>query len=1063
MARYEIQIEIRGQQYIIDTYGDEQTQESIYLNYDIADIKDISTRKSGVSSTIPLPETDNNRFIFGNISDLNVDLNWNPNIQTPCVIMSDSVVIFQGYLQLSNATLKEDGSAEYETTVYSGNDNFWDLVGEGYISDMTFSMVGLNNGIEGPTLWTYENIVYSWTQSWEWGYYYPLIDYGYNWQQQSWNGLTNSSTKAFISTVHNVNYYYITEPVNTADSTNFFPAIYVKKVWDTIFQTLTQSVYSNGQYISQNVPYSYQSEFLNSDVFENLLIPFSRPNLSIVTGSSPYDANQFYVGEQSALDIQPQLFKSPFAEQYFYSPIIFNNESGIYPETFFVQNDCYTYSETDSYYTNTSAIGYAQSFNISVIFYLPVYCLPEEVIDYTSVSLSLYRSYQSPYQAPYITASLWNIGQGFPMPTYQGNTSYIKSISDILTGPTASLIVDGTTTLFYEVTAIFTSDWYDGRDTPHTPIQPGESVRLSLFTQFSVLPTGFTMSFIIDGTSTIYNTYNQTIVPYGGLIDFNQVLPLNVKKKDFITNIIKMFNLYIEPSKIWNNTLIIEPRPDYYENGVILDWTDKIDLDSDITEQILSETQPKTTLFTYTKDNDFYNTDYQLETTGQVYGQYRYVIDNDYLTSQQTIGPGFSPTPIVQVPGNYEIIIPKIGQPSSSSGNLPNTSTNIRIVTRNYNDIGATSPKKGLIQINNSVDYWFLSTTGSNVIFELEVLPNNLGSFNIPTQGSNAVQQTYYPYVGMVDYPLAPTYDLSYGQTELLYYIPLPPGLVGPSQSAGQQLITNNNLYTLYWQQYIEQISDKDSRLVKCKMFLNAYDISTFYFNSSIYLIINGQGQYYQVNKISNYDPTQDGLCDVELLKVLNYTVPKNLYSPIRYTNTQKKQGYAINDATQNTIIGIGNAVLGKANVVTGDNVFVAGKVNYALADNIIVIGTNNQVQQLSENSVVVGESNTIGNFVTSSMIVGSTNYIASGLTNVAIFGDNLYPSRSNSFSVQAPLVNAFNVVDAGEDSVLNAFSDIPVNIIDAGLDVVRRLGSSSPINIIDAGLDSVLNNNPTT
>ena len=126
-----------------------------------------------------------------------------------------------------------------------------------------------------------------------------------------------------------------------------------------------------------------------------------------------------------------------------------------------------------------------------------------------------------------------------------------------------------------------------------------------------------------------------------------------------------MFNLYVEPSKDYPKTLIIEPRDNYYQSGTIKDWSRKLNTNTPVEEQILGETQNKKTTFKYKEDKDFFNTDYTTTTGGLSYGEYNYYIDNDFTTGEKKIEVIFSPNPIVavRVPKSKaysQIIIPKI-------------------------------------------------------------------------------------------------------------------------------------------------------------------------------------------------------------------------------------------------------------------------------------------------------------------------------------------------------------------------------------------------------------------
>ncbi|NBW15126.1 MAG: hypothetical protein EBR82_44710, partial [Caulobacteraceae bacterium] len=53
-----------------------------------------------------------------------------------------------------------------------------------------------------------------------------------------------------------------------------------------------------------------------------------------------------------------------------------------------------------------------------------------------------------------------------------------------------------------------------------------------------------------------------------------------LKAKDFLTALIKMFNLYIEPNQLDDRLLAIEPRDIYYNDNVV-DITNNLDVSKD--------------------------------------------------------------------------------------------------------------------------------------------------------------------------------------------------------------------------------------------------------------------------------------------------------------------------------------------------------------------------------------------------------------------------------------------------------------------------------------------------
>jgi hypothetical protein len=79
---------------------------------------------------------------------------------------------------------------------------------------------------------------------------------------------------------------------------------------------------------------------------------------------------------------------------------------------------------------------------------------------------------------------------------------------------------------------------------------------------------------------------------------------------------------------------------------------------------------------------------------------------------------------------------------------------------------------------------------------------------------------------------------------------------------------TNNNIYNAYWKRYIEEITHKDSKIVRAWFYLNEDDIHNFSFRYLIWADLGGGGAYYHVNKIIDYNPLQRQVTQVELLKI---------------------------------------------------------------------------------------------------------------------------------------------------------------------------------------------------
>jgi hypothetical protein len=110
---------------------------------------------------------------------------------------------------------------------------------------------------------------------------------------------------------------------------------------------------------------------------------------------------------------------------------------------------------------------------------------------------------------------------------------------------------------------------------------------------------------------------------------------------------------------------------------------------------------------------------------------------------------------------------------------------------------------------------------------------------------------TSYGYAGHMDNPDNPQADLNFGAPKEIY-------------TTFDQGTLSNNLFNVYYSPYFAEITDKDSRLITCKMKLNEQDIFNLNFGKFIYI----DGTLYRLIKISDF--TEDDVCEVQLLRVIN-------------------------------------------------------------------------------------------------------------------------------------------------------------------------------------------------
>jgi len=531
MTRYEILIELNGVRQQLDTYK----LDPISLTFNVADVADISSRNSSFSKTIKLPETRNNRQVFGDISDLGVDSSFNPNRKTKCWILVDTAVVFEGYLQLKKVFVdKETDKADYEVVVYADNDNFFKQLGNKFITDSDYS--------ELSHYWTAGNVRDSWTSEWSKGYFYPLIDYGYDWDLGEVNGWTNAW--------------------NTQVRTNqMFPATNAKYIWDKIFN---------------DAGYTYQSNFLNSQVFTSLYIPFNRekllrPNTSTASRFSigRTQSSTFLSWTQSRVDPNTIVEQDPY-----YGPIVVANSVNNLIGTFSIpfNSEASPNGDPDNLYNTTTYLYTAPTNFISQRFVCN--------FDITFRFKVEFGAFAFGFSGAYATSICFKRSRN-PITGVTVSGGYVMPVNgSIAARPFTSAAIPGiqyeaaggTTQQPQRCYGQISTDILDNSTTNQKKLFPGEKVWVevrysannidirSKVGNSNLLPPTETIGGIsyntrlpigtacgtFSGNNKFFNVLNNDVL-VDELIDYNQVLPLNVKQSDFILSIIKMFNLYVEP------------------------------------------------------------------------------------------------------------------------------------------------------------------------------------------------------------------------------------------------------------------------------------------------------------------------------------------------------------------------------------------------------------------------------------------------------------------------------------------------------------------------------------
>lgn len=294
----------------------------------------------------------------------------------------------------------------------------------------------------------------------------------------------------------------------------------------------------------------------------------------------------------------------------------------------------------------------------------------------------------------------------------------------------------------------------------------------------------------------------------GDTLEVNQTIPRKIKQKDLLKATINAFNLYILPDKTNPNNYFIEPRNTFY-SATYVDWTDKLDVTKGIEILPMGELDAKQFKYKYKQGGDFYNKSYQ-DSWQEIYGEVTFEAENEFVNGDKTTELIFSPTPLIGNTTN-DLIIPRIFK--NEEGIITFTKDNIRLL--DYDGAISNNLAWSLYTVAGFDSNWFT-----------------------------------YPYAGHLDNPNTPTFDLSFGVPEYVYF--------------ETTSYPTANLFTEYHYDFIYAITNKNSKIITAYFYLDELDIETFDFRKQVFV----NGAYYLVNAIIDFDVLDFKTTKVELLKL---------------------------------------------------------------------------------------------------------------------------------------------------------------------------------------------------
>ena len=296
----------------------------------------------------------------------------------------------------------------------------------------------------------------------------------------------------------------------------------------------------------------------------------------------------------------------------------------------------------------------------------------------------------------------------------------------------------------------------------------------------------------------------------GATINVGDYLP-SMNCADFFNGIITMFNLYLSDNT--NDTTSIDTLSKFYNpSNEAMDIDKLVDYSKDVTIVPLANQFAKEIKFKYKANKDFDNQTY-FDKYGVNYGDFEMLNQSDLATGEKVFQLPFSNV----VPANSILGVDAV---------IP------RFVVSQAN--GTFKPNKGAPRIgfHNPITCSFVLTDSDGNNAETIVSASSIHHF-----------QNYKN----------PTMDLNFTLVKEVYY--------------NVTKVTVDNLYNLFYDEFINESTSPDSRLVNLYVNFNDYHIKTMTLQDLIFY----KASYFRLNNVQDYNGNTDtpDTTKIELVKVL--------------------------------------------------------------------------------------------------------------------------------------------------------------------------------------------------
>jgi hypothetical protein len=860
------------------------------ITVSFSDIVKRGQRSGGYSNTIEVKGNENNRTLLGLYFDVDLENDtFNRNVKTECSIIQDGVEVFNGFIQLLEITRvnKHRNSNEklfnYKVFVFDEVGNFFNSMADFELSDLTFPELNHN--------FNRENIIDSWDNTE--GYIYPVY----------------------------------AKPDSTYTLRDFKPALfeweYFKKIFALHGYTFTFSDYDidtirmdrrivpyNGKANNEVLTATLQNQYKvvgEQPLYDELIaqtMPYGfLPNPTNILPSvlQSYAATQQRIELDILQDIQgqwdgsnDQLVNLSGAERTF-----------TFLSNYSVTTRCRAYDDTNTLLPDFRIVKLSTTSRIE--FYVTLV-----IQSTTTPSKALILDVGTPIES--FTATQTLVG---------GSGSWVD-LGTAQISSTGQLGLMDVNETFVVTPLIFARAFNNANQiiTSNFGILPFSTIGFYTNQEGYRLDDGSNNNIRLEFDIEINNLQLQAIpnieeLIQGAPVIVDAFIPRSIKQRDFISTIIKSYNLFFEPDPDNEKNIIISTRDSYLDAGDEWDWTRKLAEDQNNSITFLSNDVAREQLYTYKEDTDIINTAYQSQIK-EVYGQAKLILDNEYIKGVDENELIYSPTPNIQ------------------------------------SAIGLTLP--AIDGINPDMNVRVLLNNGLK-----PCSPMSFYDSLLPDTTPQIVNQTLH--TSMFDNDQQPNFSICFDAPKYLFH----------NTQQGQ---TTNYLYYLHHKREVTNLNNGKMLVGYFDITETDFQRLARRLNWSIYIKDNG---WLYVNKVDKYNAGKRTLTRVELITLddetdlkLPTTIGVGTLPPSSIANNQIVGNFldAVQASTNIVLFPTFTDVFGSYNFVSAQGVKVMGSQNKVYADGATVIGNNNTVFKEAVGSITIGQG---GRTIEEGVIISGT------------------------------------------------------------------------------------------